>query len=113
MTSDLQAYIKHKLSTNSAWAIRGLLKIYSLQTFDEQLNDNTRHENGVGFSGCDANILSNFAKQINNGRDLTQKQMNIVFKCMPRYHGQIVNFISSEKVDELKRLAAEWVQSRK
>ena len=38
----------------------------------------------------DANILSSFAQQIEKGRILSEKQMAILFKKMPRYWKQIM-----------------------
>lgn len=103
MKAEVKSFIQSQLSTNPAWAIRGLVKIYTLQTSDEQASDTTSHDNGVGFSGCDANILSSFAKQVNAGRNLSPKQMAIVYKKMPRYHRQIVSFIHPEKLAELEQ----------
>jgi hypothetical protein len=95
-------YIKTQLATNPAWAIKGLVKIYTLQTADEQASDRTSHDNGVGFSGVDAAILSSFAKQVNAGRNLSPKQMAIVYKKMPRYWKQIVGFIPETKLVEIE-----------
>ena len=96
-------YIKNQLATNQAWAIRALVKVYTLQTLDEQASDRTSHNNGIGFSGVDANILSSFAKQVNAGRNLSPKQMAIVFKKMPRYHKQVATFIPADKMMEIEK----------
>jgi len=106
MKAKVQEYIKNQLATNPAWAVKALVKVYTLQTFDEQASDRTSHDNGVGFSGVDANILSSFAKQVNAGRNLSQKQMTIVYKKMPRYWKQIVSFIPAEKLKEIEEKAA-------
>ncbi|NIV12333.1 MAG: hypothetical protein GWN62_13975, partial [Aliifodinibius sp.] len=63
--------------------------------------DNTRHDNGIGFSGCHAEICSSFAKQVIRGRNLTEKQMKVVFKIIPKYHKQVAQFIGEEKLNEL------------
>ena len=106
MKAEVKSYIQSQLSTNPAWAIRGLVKIYTLQTSDEQASDTTSHDNGVGFSGCDANILSSFAKQVNAGRNLSPKQMTIVYKKMPRYWRQIVGFIPEDKLQQITERVA-------
>lgn len=106
MKTITKEFIKNQLATNPAWAVRGLVKIYTLQTADEQASDTTSHDNGVGFSGVDANILSSFAKQVNAGRNLSQKQMTIVYKKMPRYWKQIASFIPAEKLKEIEEKAA-------
>lgn len=84
------AFIKAKVAVSQAWAIRGLLCIYANQTADEKACGQTHNLNGIGFSGCDAEILSSFAEQVIKGRNLSQKQMAIVFKKMPRYAGQLM-----------------------
>ena len=96
-------YIKQQLGTNKAWAIKALVKVYTLQTFDEQASDRTSHNNGIGFSGVDANILSSFAKQVNAGRNLSPKQMMIVYKIIPKYWRQVVSFIPADKMADLEK----------
>ena len=85
-----QEYIRKMVSTNANWAIRALLRIYQNQTEDEQYSHTTCHQNGIGFSGCDAEILTSFAQQVNRGRALSEKQMNLLFKKMPRYSRQLM-----------------------
>ena len=102
MKTITKEFIKNQLATNPAWAVKGLVKIYTLQTADEQASDRTSHDNGVGFNGLDANILSSFAKQVNAGRNLSQKQMTIVYKKMPRYWKQIASLIPSDKLTEIE-----------
>ncbi len=83
------AHIKAMLASNQAWAIRGLLKIYSYQTADEQATETTREYNDVGFNGVDAEILSSFAKQVLAGRTMSLKQMALIYKKMPKYARQL------------------------
>lgn len=89
-------FLKEKLATNSQWAIRGLLRIYENQTADEQLVGTTRYWNSIGFSGADAEILSSFAEQIGKGRTMSEKQMRIIHRKMPKYAKQL-NDIAQEK----------------
>lgn len=87
------AFVKQMLASNPAWAVRGLLKIYEFQTEAEQRVGETTEDNGVGFSGCDAHILSSFADQIKAGRQMSEKQLAIIYKKMPRYSRQLVNIV--------------------
>ena len=96
-------YIKNQLATNQAWAIKALVKVYTLQTLDEQATGQTSNLNGVGFSGVDSQILSSFAEQVNKGRTLSPKQMSILYKKMPRYHKQVASFIPAEKMVEIEK----------
>lgn len=88
-----KAFVREMLATNPAWAVRGLLKIYEFQTDAEKRVGDTTEDNGVGFSGVDAPILSSFADQIKAGRQMTAKQMGIIYKKMPRYSGQLVKIV--------------------
>jgi hypothetical protein len=103
INSAVTDYVKTQLSSNPAWAVKALVKLYTYQTADEQAAGHTSYDNNVGFSGVDSQILSSFAVQINNGRNLSVKQMNIVYKRMPRYHKQVVKFIPADKLVELER----------
>jgi hypothetical protein len=64
-------FIKEKLLTDDRWLVRGILAIYNLQTDQEKAAEATLKHNGVGFNGCDAYILSSFAKQLQAGRTLS------------------------------------------
>lgn len=95
-------YLKNQLATNPAWAIKALVKLYSYQTACEQAAGYTEENNGVGFSGVDSEILSSFAVQINKGRTLSQKQMVIVYRKLPRYWKQVAGFIPADKLAEIE-----------
>jgi hypothetical protein len=95
-------FIKNQLATNPTWAVKALVKIYERQTIDEQNSQATKENNGVGFNGLDANILSSFAEQVNKGRNLSVKQMTIVYKKMPRYWKQVASLIPADKLTEIE-----------
>jgi hypothetical protein len=102
MKDAIKTYIQNQLATNPAWAVKALVKLYTYQTADEQSAGHTSHDNNVGFSGCDSEILSSFAVQVNRGRNLSAKQMAIVFKRMPRYWRQVAGFISADKMAQIE-----------
>lgn len=87
---DRIAHIKRMVGTNRAWALRALIRIYEYQTADEQAIGYTQNLNGVGFNGADSDILSSMAEQVNNGRQMTDRQMEIIFKKMPKYAKQLM-----------------------
>jgi len=95
-------FIKNQLATNPTWAVKALVKIYERQTIDEQNSQMTKENNGIGFNGLDANILSSFAEQVNKGRNLSVKQMTIVYKKMPRYWKQVASLIPADKLAEIE-----------
>ena len=45
----VKEYIRTKLSSDSRWAKRALLKIFEFQTAEEQDSEQTYFHNGIGF----------------------------------------------------------------
>lgn len=82
-------YIREALLGSDKWLIRGLLAIYAHQTHDEQRAESTQEDNGIGFNGADANILSSIAKQVQRTGTMSIKQTAIVRKKMLKYSGQL------------------------
>ena len=96
------SYVKQMLSTNKVWATKALVRIYQEnQTADEQMAKTTSHDNGIGFSGCDAEFLSSLAEQYLRRGNLSDKQMNFVHRKMPKYAGQVVKMSDSNKLTAL------------
>lgn len=95
-----KTFIRLKLKTDSRWALKALITIYTYQTIDEQMSECTSHDNGVGFSAMDAGIMSSFASQYQKYGRLSSKQMAIVHKYMPRYWGQILRLSDMDKINE-------------
>ena len=100
--SEVVEYVKNQLMNNPQWASRAIIKLYELQTLDEQSSRQTSNSNGVGFNSTDSFILSSFAEQLNKGRTLSQKQLRIAYKKLPKYNKQIINCIPIEKLNEIK-----------
>lgn len=92
--------IKAKLqSGDKEFLTRGLMAIYERQTATEKLTMETVEDNGVGFTGWDARILTSFAEQWRRSQFLSHKQFIELMKRMPKYAGQLA------KIAEEKRLA--------
>lgn len=95
--------IKANLSSNPKWAIRAIEVLYARQTETEKMVKLTEVNNGVGFNGTDAFILSAFAEQIakrrkyNNPVLLSDKQLAIAFKKLPKYWKQIQSVINQKQ----------------
>ena len=48
---DTLSFVRAKLSTDPVWATKALVRIYQEnQTNDEQVNQTTSHDNGIGFT---------------------------------------------------------------
>lgn len=92
--------IKSKIEENGAFAVRCLMKLYEQQTTDEQNVGATVEYNNVGFNGIDGDILSSFARQVEQWKEskrypipLSPKQLALVQKKLPKYAGQLVNLL--------------------
>jgi hypothetical protein len=88
--------IRHEILHSRFACERAILRIYANQTADEQNAKVTAHHNRKGFTGSDAYILSSFAEQILKGRTLSEKQLAIAHRKMPKYAVQIFNHIKSQ-----------------
>jgi hypothetical protein len=92
--------IQENIKTNISWTIRTLEVLYGRQTTDEQLTQSTTHQNGRGFNGTDSFILTSFYQQIQKRRQygnpvlLSEKQLDICKKKLPKYWKQIQEEIS-------------------
>lgn len=95
------------IAENDKVAVNALLSLYARQTADEQAAGMTAHDNGVGFSGADAEILTSFAEQViawkntpENARrfntPLSDKQMALLRKKLAKYGRQLTE-IAAEK----------------
>ena len=98
---EIMAYVKTQLATNKTWATQALLRIFDLQTEDEKMYETTNHNNKVGFTGADAELLSSFAKQYQNRGFLSPKQMAYVYKKMPKYWSQIAKLSNQQHLESL------------
>jgi len=90
---------KSQLSSNKSWALRGLKVIYDNQTADEKSSATTRHYNNIGFTGADAEFLTSLAQQYERKGDLSDKQMAVLYKKMPKYAGQLLKMSGLKKVN--------------
>lgn len=87
--------IKEQMKTNDLALVKSMLRIFSFQTEDEKMHEETHASNGKGFNALDAEILSSFCKQYESKHFLTFKQMEIIRKKMPKYASQIFAHIKS------------------
>lgn len=94
--------IKTKLATDQAWVEKAILKLFENQTEDEQRSEETKHKNGIGFSGCDGRIFSYYARYLSQGRHLSGKHLEKAFKRVPKYAGQILQMIEQKSQSSLQ-----------
>lgn len=99
--TQIQQYLKTKLGSDPRWAKHALLKIFEFQTAEEKSAEHTRENNGIGFTGVDGEILTSFAKQLERKGYLSPKQMNLLFKKIPKYWKQILSISDEDKLMSL------------
>ena len=87
--------IKHLIQVNDKVLYGALKKIYGEQTADEKASGQTNHQNGVGFNGADAPILSSFAKFLDKTGFLTPKQKMIARKKLAKYNKQLTRLANN------------------
>jgi hypothetical protein len=88
--------VKALLSRNDKAVERGIVRIYDLQTADEQASDRTKHRNKVGFNGVDAGFGSYLAKWVKGGKSLTGKYLAAARKMTLKYAGQLTKVANGE-----------------
>lgn len=102
-TTYTKEFIQDKIKTDNRWTIRSLEVLYSFQTTDEQQSELTTHKNGQGFNGRDSQILSSFYTQVESRKKwgnptlLSEKQLSICRKLLPKYWKQIQSHILSKQ----------------
>ena len=103
-------FIRKQITTNKAWACKALMAIFARQTEDEKNSQETIHENGMGFTGNDANFLTAMAKSYLQYHNLTDKQMFYVYKKIGKYAGQIHKISNKEKLAKAMGIKQEIVK---
>lgn len=68
---------------------RMLLCIYNRQTQDEKNAQQTKHDNGVGFMHCHAEVGTSIAQQFRSSGRLSSKQWAFVRRMMRKYTRQL------------------------
>lgn len=99
-----KAFIVKAIANSDAWLFRAIVSIFERQTADEQAAETTAHDNGIGYNGIDAPIMSSFAKQIIEHKKgmskfaspLSPRQIVMARKKMNKYAGQLLR-IAQEK----------------
>lgn len=94
--AQLVSMLKTQLATRPQQAIKGLMRIYANQTESEQSSGIVISNNGIGFVHVDSEILTSFAKQFEERGSLSEKQLAILYKKMPKYAGQLINAAIAE-----------------
>ena len=100
---ELIDFLRKKIGSDDRWAMRAFERIYQNQTDDERVSQDTKHNNGIGFSGFDANIMSSMHESLEKYGSLSMKQMAVIKRIMPKYAKQIFNadYCDKEKLEAI------------
>lgn len=88
--------VRAELLAKDNWVERGVVAIFKKQTEDEQRVEQTNRDNGVGFTGVDAHLLSSFAKQLLRGRRLSDNQLRWARRKMLKYAKQLAKIANGK-----------------
>lgn len=83
--------IQRVIDANDQAVARALMIVYANQTDGERRSRQTIEDNGVGFTGCDAEVLTEVAEKWKQwGRWASPRQANFVRRKVRKYHKQIL-----------------------
>lgn len=91
-----KAYIQNLLYTNNNALLKALVVLYNYQESDEKVYGVAIHENKVGFSKNDSEILTKIAEKFISGKKLTLNEFYIVQSRVPKYWRQIMHRIKNK-----------------
>jgi hypothetical protein len=79
------------LKTRNSAVEKGIVRIYQLQTRDEQKAKTTRHRNNVGFNASDAKRGTKCATWVMSGKHLTGWHLDKARDLCIKYSGQLTD----------------------
>jgi len=85
----IEKAIRDQITTNPRQAIKAMLRIFEYQTLSEQIGGFVKNDNGVGFMVFDSEILTSFCNQYMKKGQLSEKQIDILFKKIGKYASQL------------------------
>lgn len=92
--------IREMLERSDEAVIRGMNRIYSYQTPDEQVHGQTVEDNGLGFNGADAEFMTKLVLYYRQHGHLTPGQMVHARKKMLKYAGQLARFANAQNASK-------------
>jgi hypothetical protein len=103
--------IKNLLETDDQFVCRAIVKIFEKQTEDEKASDMTDCNNGVGFNGTDAFIMSQYAKFFMEKKYLTPKQLAIAKRKIMKYAKQLTRIANEGKEPVKKPVSSDSMEN--
>ena len=96
--AQMYTYIKHQLIVKDRWAILALIKLYSLQTYDEQNQARSIFRNDWGFNSWDCTALTRYAQKYLKYGYLTRKELKDVKLKIVKYYYQLYLLSNKDKL---------------
>lgn len=91
-----QDFIHGQLDGSQKAVEVALIAIYERQTQEEKVGAYAIQTNGVGFSKFDAEFCTSLVQQLNRGRSLTPRQLEVARKKIKRYWRQLITCMTTE-----------------
>lgn len=82
--------IEHMLKTRDAAVERAMVALFNRQTRDEQVAEDTKHLNGIGFSANCAHYGTYYAKWVLSGKKLSGEHLTRARRIALQHARQIV-----------------------
>ena len=93
----VESFVKMKIETDLNWAKRAVVKLFLLQTKNEQIKHVSTTKDGFGFSKFDAPYFSVLACKLRQQKKLTPIQERKLFK-LGRYARQLISVCDRTKL---------------
>jgi len=100
-----KGHVIQLLLTNNEAVEKAMVALYNRQTADEQSTQETRHSNGVGFSGAHAHLGSYYAKWVLSGRNLTGRHLEKARAMSLKYTDQLLDEIQKRQAQNALAVA--------
>lgn len=88
--------IKELISKDDKAVMRAVVRLFTLQTAQEQQAGVTKEHNKIGFNGPDSPVLSYYAKWIQEKGALTGSHLNHARNRVRKYAGQLARVANGE-----------------
>lgn len=86
-----------RLTESQAWVERSIVALYEYQTEAEKQTGATIKNNGVGFNGPDAYMMTYYANWIKGGKHLSGKHLEKASKKILKYSKQLAKIANKER----------------
>ncbi|MBQ0112178.1 MAG: hypothetical protein KBT03_03520 [Bacteroidales bacterium] len=105
-----EQYLKDLVKSNDTALLRAIVLIYDNQTPEEKQNEESVTDNNIGFTKWDAKEMSEIAKKIKAGEQLTAGEMAKSRNKMQKYWKQLMHISKKQQAEKEAQELAEAQQ---